>query len=131
MGKPGMRSLNYGDVQVSFEDFSLLLGPRWINDALISFVFEYYRQDIYQKQHDTIAFIPPEVTQIIKMLPDDDNINQFAQTLNLQSKDLVFLPINDNDDESCGGTHWSLLVYFRFSENQSASQESSNLAPSE
>ena len=103
--------LNYHDVQVTFDDFSLLYGPKWINDTLISFVFEYYRQDIYRKQAEQMCFIPPEIVQMIKLLPISE-IKQELQSFNLDSKDLVFFPINDNDTgDQGGGTHWSLLIF--------------------
>ena len=103
--------LNYHDVQVTFDDFSLLYGPKWINDTLISFVFEYYRQDIYRKQAEQMCFIPPEIVQMIKLLPISE-IKQELQSFNLDSKDLVFFPINDNDTgDQVGGTHWSLLIF--------------------
>ena len=46
-------------------------------------------------------------------MPSDEDLLSVTNSLDLQSKDLVFLPINDNDMDQVGGTHWSLLVYFK------------------
>ena len=31
----------------------------------------------------------------------------------IDEKQLIFIPVNDNATENVGGTHWSLLVYYR------------------
>lgn len=106
-------TLEYHDVIVTKQDTELLSGPHWINDILISFVFEYYRQEIYKNQASSLAFVPPDFTQLIKLTCDADEARAFASTLNLERKNVIFLPINDNDLDEQGGTHWSLLVYFK------------------
>ena len=123
--KNSMPALKYGNVIVTYDDFSLLFGPKWINDALISFVFEYYRIDIYKKQAKKVAFVPPEVTQIIKLNSDDDEILNIVHSLELTEKDLVFFPINDGGIDS-EGTHWSLLVWFKFGRGELVGLENIN-----
>lgn len=127
--KNSMPPLKYGNVIVTYDDFSLLFGPKWINDALISFVFEYYRIDIYKKQAKKVAFVPPEVTQIIKLNSEDDEILSIVMSLELTEKDLVFFPINDGGIDS-EGTHWSLLVWFKLGQNELAGLESMSSASS-
>ena len=104
-------SLDYHDVIVSRDDLELLTGPFWINDVIISFVFEYYRQEIYA-QHDSLAFLPPDFIQLIKLTDETDSLS-FINSLDLFDKEIIFLPINDHDQDTEGGTHWSLLVYFQ------------------
>ena len=63
--------------------------------------------------------IAPEVTQFIKLSACGDEeggvpLEIFLEPLKLEEKDFVFLAINDQDDsESAGGNHWSLLVFSR------------------
>lgn len=82
-----------------------------MNDVIISFIFQYYRAEIYRNQEQNISYIPPDITQIIKMLNSDEEIAQFIAPLRITEKELLFFPINDNDSDSVGGTHWSLLVF--------------------
>lgn len=82
-----------------------------MNDVIISFIFQYYRAEIYRNQEHNISYIPPDITQIIKMLNSDEEIAQFIAPLRITEKELLFFPINDNDSDSVGGTHWSLLVF--------------------
>lgn len=104
-------ALSIGDVIVHPHDHELLTGPYWINDVIISFIFQYYRGEIYRNQLHLVSYIPPDITQIIKMLDSDEEIAQFIAPLRLEDKDLMFFPINDNDQDEAGGTHWSLLVF--------------------
>lgn len=59
-------------------------------------------------------------------MSSEEDILQLADSLDLQNKDLVFLPINDNDCDQVGGTHWSLLVYFRIPILKSEKHQNSN-----
>ena len=104
-------SLSIGDIIVHPNDHELLTGPHWINDVIISFIFQYYRAEIYRNQENNISYIPPDITQIIKMLNSDEEIQQFIAPLRITDKELIFFPINDNETEAAGGTHWSLLVF--------------------
>ncbi len=58
------------------------------------------------------AIFLPELTTIAK-----DDVADAVNPLNPLSKRLIFIPINDNDDETGmeaeGGSHWSLVMYDR------------------
>ncbi|XP_038068730.1 sentrin-specific protease 8-like [Patiria miniata] len=105
--------LSYHDTLLRNSDLQLLDGPRWLNDKLISFAFEYFEYDKFKDLAGKVAFVSPEVTQCIK-LSRDDEVAIFLDPLDLSSKDFVFLAVNDHHcQDSAGGSHWSLLIFDR------------------
>ncbi|KFO88908.1 Sentrin-specific protease 8 [Buceros rhinoceros silvestris] len=105
--------LSYKDSLLRQSDVALLEPPNWLNDHIIGFAFEYFANHQFQEFNDQVCFISPEVAQFIKCAPSQEEIATFLESLDLPCKALVFLPINDNSNQVAGGTHWSLLVYFR------------------
>uniref|UniRef100_A0A8B9SL80 SUMO peptidase family member, NEDD8 specific n=1 Tax=Anas platyrhynchos TaxID=8839 RepID=A0A8B9SL80_ANAPL len=80
--------LSYMDSLLRQSDLALLEPPNWLNDHIIGFAFEYFASDQFQEFSDQVCFISPEVAQFIKCALSQEEI-------------------------AAGGTHWSLLVYFR------------------
>lgn len=111
--------LSYGDCLIRVRDVALLKSPNWLNDALIGFAFEFLFNQISHDFRSSVCMIAPEVTQFIKLSSSGEGDEEipleiFLEPLRLEEKKFVFLAINDQDDsESAGGNHWSLLVYAR------------------
>lgn len=111
--------LSYGDCLLRVRDMTLLKSPNWLNDALIGFAFDFLFNQISHDFRSSICMIAPEVTQFIKLSSSGDGgedipLELFLEPLKLEEKNFVFLAINDQEDsESAGGNHWSLLVYAR------------------
>lgn len=103
--------LSYNDSLLRRSDVALLEGPHWLNDQVIGFAFEYFAAERFKSLDETIAFISPEVTQFIKCAPCPGELAIFLEPLDMASRRLVFLSVNDNSDQAAGGSHWSLLVY--------------------
>jgi len=103
--------LSFGDSLLKKSDICLLEKGQWLNDKLISFMFEYYQTEQYTARDD-IAFLDPDVIQLIKLIPRDE-AGFVLSSLNLGSKELIFIPLNDNESAAAGGTHWSLLVWVK------------------
>ncbi|CAL8243932.1 unnamed protein product [Lota lota] len=103
--------LSYQDSLLRRSDVTLLEGPHWLNDQVIGFAFEYFAADRFKSLGETIAFISPEVTQFIKCASCPEELAVFLEPLDLASRRLVFLAVNDNSNQTAGGSHWSLLVY--------------------
>eukprot|EP00058_Branchiostoma_floridae_P014557 XP_002600045.1 hypothetical protein BRAFLDRAFT_221105 [Branchiostoma floridae] len=123
--------LSFHDSCLRKSDVKLLQPPNWLNDKIIGFAFEYFERVQFQDFSSDVTFISPDVTQFIKYSQDD--LAPFLEPLELSSKKLVFLAVNDNANlESAGGSHWSLLLYRRdvaeFQHYDSA-QGSGNSAP--
>ncbi|XP_050666214.1 sentrin-specific protease 8 [Leptidea sinapis] len=104
--------LSFHETLLHQSDIELLNGPYWLNDTIISFYFEYLEKVTFIKSQD-ILFVPPEVTQCIKMVTPDE-IKIFLEPLKIEAKKFVFFALNDNSaPDMVGGSHWSLLVYSR------------------
>ena len=59
----------------------------------------------------TFTSCSPEVSQFLKLV-DDQEVSCFVEPLDLKSKELIILAVNNATDPSQpGGSHWSLLVY--------------------
>ncbi|XP_060116219.1 sentrin-specific protease 8 [Heteronotia binoei] len=105
--------LSYMDSLLRQSDVLLLEPPCWLNDHVIGFAFEYFASEQFRDFSDHVCFIGPEVAQFIKCAISQEEMGLFLEPLNLPQKKAVFLAINDNSSQAAGGTHWSLLVYFR------------------
>uniref|UniRef100_A0A8C5QTZ7 SUMO peptidase family member, NEDD8 specific n=1 Tax=Leptobrachium leishanense TaxID=445787 RepID=A0A8C5QTZ7_9ANUR len=103
--------LSYGDCLLRCSDVCLLDAPHWLNDNVIGFIFEFLASTLPQALTQRIAFLSPEVSQFIKCC--EREAPEFLKPLDLPSKDLILLPVNDNAGSEAGGTHWSLLAYVR------------------
>lgn len=131
--------LSYHDSLLHRSDVELLRGTGWLNDRLIGFWFEYLEKDLFISRHspESVCLISPEVAQFVKLGTAQD-ASLFLEPLDLKSKSLILLPVNDLDSlDSAGGSHWSLLVYhasdqqfYDFdSSNQSNLQSSKKIVP--
>ncbi|XP_077420038.1 sentrin-specific protease 8 [Vanacampus margaritifer] len=103
--------LSYQDSLLRRSDVSLLEGPHWLNDQIIGFAFEYFASERFQILGESVVFVSPEVTQFIKCASCPEELAMFLDPLVLASRRWIFLAVNDNNDQSAGGSHWSLLVY--------------------
>ncbi|XP_017769513.1 PREDICTED: sentrin-specific protease 8-like [Nicrophorus vespilloides] len=102
--------LNFHESLLRVSDVELLTGPSWLNDTVISFYFEYLEVRKF-KNNPTLLFVPPQVTQCVKITPVQE-ISVFLNPLDSGTKDFIFFALNDNEQtEVSGGTHWSLLVF--------------------
>lgn len=104
--------LSYHESLLRESDLEILKGPRWLNDILISFYFEYLETEKF-KNYSNLLFVTPEVTQCIK-ISSVSELQIFLDPLNASHKDFIFFALNDNIHTECsGGSHWSLLVFSR------------------
>lgn len=117
--------LSFQDSLLRRSDVSLLEGPNWLNDQVIGFAFEYFAAERFRVLQEALAFISPEVTQFIKCASCPDELALFLEPLGLASRRWVFLAVNDNSNQTAGGSHWSLLLYRRNS-NRFAHYDSQN-----
>lgn len=103
--------LNYQNSLLRTSDVKLLNGPYWLNDQIISFYMEYLETDVYQNNKE-ILFVSPQVVQCIKLVSKEE-MSIFLDPLHATEKKFIFFPLNDNDEDRAGGSHWSLLVFSR------------------
>ncbi|XP_062327972.1 sentrin-specific protease 8 [Osmerus eperlanus] len=105
--------LSYQDSLLRRSDVALLDGPHWLNDQVIGFAFEYFAAERFKGLGEATIFISPEVTQFIKCASCLEELALFLEPLRLASKRWVFLAVNDNSNQTAGGSHWSLLLFRR------------------
>ena len=110
--------LSYNDSIIYESDLKLLDTNNWLNDRLIGFVYEYLEKETFNSecnQKNYFAFVNPSTVQYLKLCSSLDEAKMcFLDPLELDKKDIIFLPLNDNqNEESAGGSHWSLLVIDR------------------
>lgn len=102
--------LSFQDSVIRKSDVNLLQECGWLNDHLIGFWFEYLYHEVYNCD-SSIILVSPEVTQFLKLASEED-VELFAEPMELSKKQLILFAINDSTSTDCpGGTHWSLLVY--------------------
>uniref|UniRef100_A0A914XDS5 Protein SHQ1 homolog n=1 Tax=Plectus sambesii TaxID=2011161 RepID=A0A914XDS5_9BILA len=109
------RVLNYCEEVLLFErDVRLLDDRNWLNDQIISFALEYIYQEILPSAKQAKAcIVSSNVCELFKF-GDTDLIKQVCSDLGFAKKELLLLPVNDNDKPSqTGGSHWSLLAFHR------------------
>jgi sentrin-specific protease 8 len=76
-------------------------------------VVRYWEKEQFKQFKDILAVITPDVAQLIKLLSASE-LEVVLEPLSLHTKELIVLAINDNDSrDSAGGSHWSILAYFR------------------
>lgn len=101
-----MIKLDFEDAMIRQEDFDLLQDGHWINDNLIHFSFE-----LLKKEFKHFHYLSPSMVQLLTYSQADGIAPKELKVANL-----VFIPINDNDEYESGGTHWSLMVYHRLTQ---------------
>lgn len=100
--------LSYGDTLIRQTDLDIIKSDQWLNDQIIGFFFEFCQNEKYSGSG--CIFPGPEVTQCIKLI-EAEQLSVILDPLALSSHTAVFLPVNNNQDpDSPGGSHWSLLV---------------------
>ena len=104
--------LNFENTLLRRTDVQLLYGPFWLNDQIISFYLEFLEKVRYKDHSNQLLFVCPEVVQCVKMVSPSE-IDLFLEPLNANQKSFIFFPLNDNDEDQAGGSHWSLLVFSR------------------
>ncbi|EPS61792.1 hypothetical protein M569_13001 [Genlisea aurea] len=104
--------LSYNDVILRQSDLDILDGPHFLNDRIIEFYFAFLTSS---HPTDQILLIPPAVSFWIKECPDPATLADFLRPLDLPRRKLILLPVNDNTDVELaeGGSHWSLLAFYR------------------
>ena len=104
--------LSYFDSLIKRSDFNLLNDNNWLNDSIIGVFYDFFENELFAnecKEH-LFAFVNPSTVQLLKMLSYDEAVSTIIEPLELNKKQFVFLPINDNQENTAGGSHWSLLV---------------------
>ncbi|OQR79092.1 hypothetical protein BIW11_02615 [Tropilaelaps mercedesae] len=109
MSSEGPVILSFHDTLLRESDVATLNRGCWLNDNIVSFYLQYLKNTICGDL-DEVTFLAAEVVQLIKSISPSDIEVLFGH---LKSKKLILLPVNDCIISSCGGSHWSLLVFYQ------------------
>ncbi|GLT46331.1 hypothetical protein SLA2020_417360 [Shorea laevis] len=106
--------LSYNDVVLRQSDLKILSGPYFLNDRIIEFYLSYLSSS---HPSQGILLVPPSIAFWITNCMDTDTLKDFIEPLKLPEKKLIIFPVNNNEDVSLaeGGSHWSLVAYYRSS----------------
>eukprot|EP00271_Cylindrocystis_brebissonii_P004213 TRINITY_DN15818_c0_g1_i1.p1 TRINITY_DN15818_c0_g1~~TRINITY_DN15818_c0_g1_i1.p1 ORF type:complete len:231 (+),score=31.96 TRINITY_DN15818_c0_g1_i1:191-883(+) len=113
--------LSYGDVLLRSRDVDLLIEPHWLNDNLIEFYFEYLSTNLSERKSteggdgDEVLLIGPSVSFWLLHCGGGGSLAAAVSPLHLTKRKLVLIAVNNNPsvETAEGGSHWSLLCYFR------------------
>ncbi len=102
--------------QLCDDDLQLLKPHGWLNDQCIEFWWDHVVQfnPKLRETEDGLIFMCPSVMHMVKFLTEEDF--GVLGDLKLKTKNLILMPINNNQTENVGGSHWALLCFHR-SEN--------------
>ncbi|CAA7025045.1 unnamed protein product [Microthlaspi erraticum] len=105
--------LSYNDVVLRRSDLDILNGSDFLNDRVIEFYLSYL--STLHTSSATISLIPPCITFWISNSPDAGSLKDFMKPLKLRDSDVLIFPVNNNGNVELaeGGSHWSLLVYYK------------------
>ncbi|KAJ2378406.1 SUMO1 sentrin specific peptidase 8 [Coemansia sp. RSA 2607] len=105
---------SYHDSTLFASDPLTLHDGKWLNDAILSFYFEYLANEVLRGD-STILFLKPALVQCLRLQQDLPSLRS-ALPPDMHTKHIIFIPINDGDDvfvQGGSGSHWSLLVCSR------------------
>jgi sentrin-specific protease 8 len=99
--------------QLCDDDLQLLKPDGWLNDQCIEFWWDHVVQfnPKLRESEDGLIFICPSVMHMVKFLTADDFV--VLEDLKLNKKNLILMPVNNNQSEDVGGSHWALLCFHR------------------
>lgn len=104
-------SFTLGDVSLTSEDIATLAPRSFLSDLIIAFAF----QSIAESSPSSHRFLQPASVFMAACGITDAQLAHIFQPLHLDVADVVYLPVNNNDQPSraYGGSHWSLLQFRR------------------
>ncbi|KAJ3338372.1 hypothetical protein HDU93_009608 [Gonapodya sp. JEL0774] len=105
----------YGDAVVRSQDLASVKNPSYLTDAVIDLWFELLEDFPARRDanaHVSFHFLRPSISHLMTYISDARYLQQALPKVDFQTA--VFIPVNNNADvNSAGGTHWSMLVFFR------------------
>ncbi|KAJ2027885.1 hypothetical protein IWW57_002411 [Coemansia sp. S610] len=106
---------SYHDTAVYSGDPMSLREGQWLNDAMLSFYYEYLTHEILRGDN-SVLLLKPTLVQCLRLQQDAESLRS-ALPADMHAKELIFIPINNSNSfvhvEGGSGSHWSLLVYVK------------------
>ncbi|KNC96532.1 uncharacterized protein SPPG_08120 [Spizellomyces punctatus DAOM BR117] len=102
--------LEWHDIILYPEDVALLDDGQWLNDAIISFHYEWMERELF-KNDPAVLFMRPTMVALVSQSAEPVDALKGVLPPNLNERAFVWMPINDGSGLKGGGSHWSLLVW--------------------
>ncbi|KAJ1473259.1 hypothetical protein T484DRAFT_1973457 [Baffinella frigidus] len=98
---------------LSEEEIDAFSEQRWLLDQNIEFWLEHVVHDLFES--DGVSFLSPSAVQMAHLFgPGSSDLAEAIFNVREElAAPLVLLPVNDNESDAAGGSHWSLLVFHR------------------
>ena len=101
--------INFGSFRLSRNDIDCIKPRQWLTDDVIGLYLEYLSQNLFSNYQNSFQIILPSVVQLIKHARTEPETNELLLPLNLPSRNLIIIPINNAVGNS-SGSHWSVVV---------------------
>lgn len=99
--KEETKLLQFESVALYTTDLDQILPGEWINDNIISLVYEYLTETVFKNHKKFVKLISPAVVQLISFTDHD-----ILDPKDFKSSKIIFLPVNETEE----GDHWFLMV---------------------
>ncbi|CAL4063668.1 unnamed protein product [Meganyctiphanes norvegica] len=96
-------------VKIYESDLDTLKDGEWFNDNVLSFAID--EMENYSTKYRNMVFVKPAISHFIKVSTDEEYVERTIRDSGIRKADWVFIPVNNNETENEGGSHWSLLLY--------------------
>lgn len=106
-------AVSYYDAVLYESDIHLLEPSQWLNDAILSFVFEYFCNDHSELKDSTqTVFLHPSTARLLLFLDKATLQESILKPIGAHKADVVLLPVNDGagSEKANAGSHWALLA---------------------
>ncbi|EQC40895.1 hypothetical protein SDRG_01960 [Saprolegnia diclina VS20] len=104
-------AIRFHDAQLYERDLALFPRNQWLNDAAVHFYLTMIHYEMCGGADDVLLMDPAVASCMLLQCDDPEDLADLANGLDLHTKALVLLPVNDRSSFASQGTHWALLVY--------------------
>jgi Ulp1 family protease len=96
------------DADIYESDLDLFRGKSWLNDSCINYCL---RQLELRISNRNILLMNPSVVSFLMIQCDEeDDYRELATGIEINTREWIFVPVNNSDSFFTVSTHWSLLL---------------------
>ena len=99
--------VDYHDTLLYAYDFHLFQPGNWLNDSCINMMLCILKHNEFVEFDGKYDFVDPVVVSFFKIqCSDDDELKSFVRSTGMFKNEVVFFPINDNENFLDSSSHW-------------------------